>query len=225
MIPESLLTKFINFGNTNDFSQINSLLSSQEQEKYSYIMRLRPDPWFDVADKLRREEIASLIKSLTLIESNYTGWKGGSVSPVILLFKKLVSIDQNFSNEIADWVLANTDNDYLPFGSFNFGGKSLVELEMLRKLSSERKSARYEAEKERQELARKRKAQKATLALTNAVKRNDVHAVKALIEKGADIHVKDSEGISVFEHALIKNNEKILELLKSIDKASDLKTQ
>ena len=160
--------------------------------------------------------VVALIKCLTIAEQVYDGWKAGSVSPVIWLFKNLSSREPEFSNSVADWVLANTENDYLPFGTMNLGAKSLIEFAQFKKLSSERKSTRRETEVKRQDLARERKAQEATHALFGAVKRSYIQAVKALIAKGADITAKDSEGISVLEHAQTKGNEKILELLKPI---------
>ncbi len=215
-IPEMLLFKLIEAGKANDFSQISSLLTIQEQCDFGYIMRLRPESWFSVAENLSKEDVVALIKCLTIAEQVYDDWKAGSVSPVIWLFKNLSSREPEFSNNVADWVLANTENDYLPFGTMNLGAKSLVEFAQFKKLASERKSARHEAEAQRQDSARERKAQEATHALISAVKRSDVQAVKALIAKGADITAKDSEGVSVLEHAQIKGNEKILELLKPI---------
>jgi len=213
-IPEMLLRRLIEAGKANDFSQISSVLTLQEQHDFGYIMRLRPESWFSVAEKLSKEDMVALIKCLTITESIYDDWKAGSVSPVIWLFKNLSSREPELSNNVADWVLANTDNDYLPFGTMNLGAKSLIQFSQFKKLSSERKSARREAESNRQDLAKERKAQESTHALIGAVKRNDFQAVKALLAKGADITAKDSEGLSVLEHAKMKGNEKVLELLK-----------
>jgi len=215
-IPEMLLFKLIEAGKAKDFSQISSLLTIQEQRDFGYIMRLRPESWFSVAENLSKEDVVALIKCLTITEQVYDDWKAGSVSPVIWLFKNLSNREPEFSNTIADWVLANTENDYLPFGTMNLGAKSLIEFSRFKKLSSERKSAKRETEVKRQGLAREHKAQEATHALIGAVKRSDIQAVKALIAKGADITAKDSEGVSILEHAQTKGNEKILELLKPI---------
>ena len=96
----------------------------------------------------------------------------------------------------------------------NLGAKSLAEYHRLKEVASERAKARREAEVHRQESARQRKAQEATHALIGAVKRGDVKAVKALIAKGADINAIDSAGVSISEHAHMKGNQEILELLK-----------
>ncbi|MHB0924733.1 MAG: ankyrin repeat domain-containing protein [Bellilinea sp.] len=215
-IPEILLHNLIEIGKSNDLSQLSSLLTVQEQHDFSYIMRLGQQSWLSVAETLSKEEIVALIKCFTIAERVYDVWKAGSVSPVIWLFKKLSSLDLVTSNDIANWVLAHTENEYLPFGTLNLGAKSLVEYTQFKKLDSERKNARHETEMQRQELTRKHKAQKLTSALFGAVNRGDIQAVKALIQKGADISATDSKGISVIEYAYRNGNEKILELLRSL---------
>jgi hypothetical protein len=214
-IPDALLHKLIEIGKSSDFSRVSSSLAVQEQQRFGYIMRLRPETWFSIADSLNTEDLVALIKCLTIAERVFEDWKAGSVSPVIWLFRSLTSLNPNFAEIVADWVLANTDNNYLPFGTTNLGAKSLVEHARLKQSASERAQARYEAEVQRQESARQRKAQEATHALIGAIKRGDIKAVKALIAKGANANVKDSEGVSIREHARIKGNPEILELLTS----------
>ena len=216
-IPESLLNKLIQAGKATDLSQISSFFTPQEQRDFGYIMSLRPEAWFLVAENLRNEYVIALIKCLTITEMVFDDWRGGSVSPVIWLFKHLSSHAPGLSNYTANWVLANTHNNYLPFGSDNFGAKSINELSKFKKLSVERKHAILEAESKRQELAKERRAQEATRALFGAVKRNDIKAVKALLLKGADILAKDSEGLTIVELAKIIGSEKVLELIKSKD--------
>ena len=63
-IPEMLLLKLIEAGKANDFSQISSLLTIQEQHDFGYIMRLRPESWFSVAENFSKEDVVALIKCL-----------------------------------------------------------------------------------------------------------------------------------------------------------------
>jgi hypothetical protein len=213
-IPDAVLHKLIEIGKSSDLSRMSSSFAVQDQHRFGHIMRLRPDPWLRIAETLNTEDLVALIKCLTIAEQALEGWGAGSVSPVIWLFRKLESIDSNFAETVADWVLANTENDYLPFGTMNLGAKSLIEYHRKKQLNLERVKASYKAEAHRQNSARQRKAQEATQALIGAVGRGDVKAVKALIAKGADANVKDSEGVSVREHARLKGNPEILELLK-----------
>ena len=213
-ITNAILDKLIEIGKSDDFSRMSSFFTVQEQHRYGHIMRLRPEAWHRVAESLSIEDLVAIIKCLTIAERSFEGWKAGSVSPVIWLFRRLSGLDPNLADTIANWVLTHTENDYLPFGTVNLGAKSLAEYHRLKEVASERAQARREAEVHRQESARQRKAQEATHALIGAVKRGDVKAVKALIAKGADINAKDSAGVSISEHAHMKGNQEILELLK-----------
>jgi hypothetical protein len=212
-IPDEILHKLIETGRSDDFSHMSSSFAVQEQHRYGYIMRLGPEAWLSLAESLNTEDLVALIKCLTKAERSLEDWMAGSVSPVIWLFRRLANLDPKYANTIADWILANTENDYLPFGTRNLGAKSLSEYDHLEQLASERVKERHKAEAQRQESARQRKAQEATHALFSAVKRGDVKAVKALIAKGADTNVKDSKGISIEEHARMKGNLEIIDLL------------
>ena len=212
-IPETLIPTLINAGRAPDILQISTLLTPQEQREFGFIMRVRPEPWSWIAEDLSTEELIALIKCLTIAESVYDNWMAGSVSPVIWLFRHLSSREPEVSNDVADWVLANTHNPYIPFGSDNFGARSTIELSIFRQLSKEGARERREAELARKKEAQERKAKAATHNLFGAIKRNDIQAVKWLLVKGADKNAKDSEGVSILEHARMKGNEKILELL------------
>lgn len=212
-IPETLIPTLINAGRAPDILQISTLLTPQEQREFGFIMRVRPEPWSWIAEDLSTEELIALIKCLTIAESVYDNWMAGSVSPVIWLFRHLSSRETELSNDVADWVLANTHNPYIPFGSHNYGAKSTIELSELRQLSLERQRERFEAELERKKSAKERKAKEATHNLFGAIRRNDIQAVKGLLAKRADIAAKDLEGVSILEHAMMKGNVEILELL------------
>jgi len=215
VIADAILDKLIEIGKSEDFSRLSSSFTVQEQHRDGHIMRLRPEAWHRVTESLSIEDLVALIKCLTIAERSFEGWKAGSVSPVIWLFRSLSGLDPNLADTVANWVLTHTENDYLPFGTMNLGAKSLAEYHHLKEVASERAKARQEAEVYRQESARQRKAQEATHALIGAVKSGDVKAVKALIAKGADINAKDSAGVSVGEHAHTKGNQEILKLLKA----------
>ncbi len=214
-IPETLIPRLIDAGKAPDLYRISALLTPQEQRDFGYIMRFRPEPWIWIAENLSIEEVIALIKCLTIVESIYDNWRAGSVSPVIWLFRYLSSREPELSKDVANWVLANTHNPYIPFGSHNYGARSMIELSLLEELSLERKRERLEAELERKKSARERKAKEATRNLFGAIRRNDIQAVKGLLAKGADINAKDSEGVGILEHARMKGNVKILELLDS----------
>lgn len=57
-----------------------------------------------------------------------------------------------------------------------------------------------------------------TTELHQSIRENDYSKVESLIQKGANILEKDDDGITPYELAEILNNEKIIHILKNIDK-------
>jgi len=84
--------------------------------------------WDQIVNGWCETQIAYLIKGLTYFEKTYPhGF--GSAPPVANLYRIYVAlVDEEDRNELADWVLANTVNDYCPFGTHNHGARSLPEL-------------------------------------------------------------------------------------------------
>ena len=80
------------------------------------INRLYWRDWDEVTRDLNTENLAALIKALTMCERCF-GWQGSSVSSVIWTFRELRRRDTVQSEEIAKWVLERTNNEYVPFGT------------------------------------------------------------------------------------------------------------
>ncbi len=89
--------------------------------------RLHWNDWNKVTDKLQVEDIVVLAKGLTFMEVNCDGWASGSVSAVIWIFRAVQERDTLIADILADWLLAHTNNPYVPFGTQNYGSSSLLE--------------------------------------------------------------------------------------------------
>ncbi len=117
-IDPAVLAHLIDVGQTEDFARLESLWSAGQLPRQGDLMRLRPQSWFEVANRLPVEEVVALIKALTLAEKILPDWKAGSVSPVIWLYRKLMEHDATTAS-LFDWVRAHTDNPFLPDGKFH----------------------------------------------------------------------------------------------------------
>ena len=142
--------------------------------------------WDRVVENWDPVQIADLIKGLTHFEKVYS--RGfGSVTPAAKIFGIYGSlVGTNDRNDLAEWVLANTVNDYSPYGSDNHRAKSLADLKRKEEAIAAGKQATAARERERYEEARRRRSLQATEMLPNALRRNDVKAVAALLAKIAD---------------------------------------
>ncbi len=100
---------------------------------------------------------------------------------------------------MADWILRNTDNDWVPFS--NYGTHSLEEYHKRYREWEEILEASHKAEEVRQTEAKTRKAQRATHNLFGAIGRKDMKAILALLSLGADAYSPDSFGKTAIAYA------------------------
>jgi hypothetical protein len=90
----------------------------------------------------------------------------GSVPPTANLFRiYALMVDTKDRDRLASWVIANTVNDYMPYGTNNHGARSLDELKKMEDARFARKQGTAEREQSRFEDARKQKSIQATAKL------------------------------------------------------------
>ena len=196
-ISKGLLDRLIQIGRDEQFADLQGIGVELPGAKNGQFMRLHSDSWTQVAKELSGEEAVCLIKSLTKLE-RHPHFQAGSVSPVIWIFR---SIHAEQSDDLIDWILANTDNPYIPFGTTNHRAKSLEEYHRLCGNDSAQRVFRKGAELDRQVDANSRKAAEASQLLFNAVRRKDKNAISALLARGADSSMLDASGQTALQAA------------------------
>lgn len=114
-------------------------------------------------------------------------FSGGSASPVIPLYTEFVARYPHSEPELTTWIVRNRVNDYEPFGTImNAGALSLQEHNRLRQKRWEQAKINLQAQQDIADRSREKAAQEATDRLPNAVRRGDIKALKAMLEKRAD---------------------------------------
>jgi hypothetical protein len=79
-------------------------------------MKQDKESWFEVADSFSDDELVHLMRFFTKAEQ-LPGWEAGDTSPVIWLGKMLKKRGTGIDRELALWIKANSNNQYLPHGS------------------------------------------------------------------------------------------------------------
>ena len=217
---DTLLEKFIDMGMQDDFFEMRSLLASFSPIiQNGQIMRESPTYWHKVSATLSTPELIALIKAMSVAEGITDNFGGGSTTPGIWLFRQLVARTGEPNDELADWVLSHTNSRYLPWGSNNWGARSVKEYRMRVQQHEEKKTRKKNERIAAEEQARAAKqlaiARAATNNIWRAIARDDIKAVDALIAKGADLKVINGDGMSPLEYATLLGKTEICMLLKS----------
>ena len=129
-------------------------------------------------------------------------------SPYYFTFKNLTDfINQSFDNVINDISTqqqSQIETSITVWAEF-FRRKS--EASLVRQKVSEEKI------QEEHNVAVKKKADKATIDIFNAIRRKDLKAIESLLRRGADLIFKNQDGITCIEYARTFNDERLIEAL------------
>lgn len=212
-LPEELIQTLIVIGQAESFGPLEEAIKAYPHLKNGQIMRQRPEFWDTIASRLNDADVVNLIKSLAVAECSLPNFRSGSVSPVIFLFRHLTDRHFHGTNELADWIIRHSDNDYVPWGCSRHGAHSASEYhEFLRNRQMQR-SKNEEFEKRRSAEARVKKAEKASRDLFHAVSHKDVKGIYGLRRKGGDVTYMSEQGKSPLDVARDLGDQRVLDAL------------
>ena len=187
----NLVPLLVKLGRTEDYSVI-----PESKRPNAWDFGVLWKKWDCVVEDWDAAQIADLIKGLTYFEKAY-GRGFGSVPPVANVFRIYSArVGEKDRDDLAEWVLSNTVNDYCPYGTDNYGARSLAELKEKEESRAARKRATAGQERARLEEDRSQKSLQLTARLPNALRRKDAKAVAALLAKGADADAVGASGQS-----------------------------
>ena len=138
----------------------------------------------------------------------------GSASPVIHYYSEYIKRFPDSEPSLTAWIVDNRVNGYEPFGRWGIKARSQAELIAISQEDLKRQSKQSAKEALDHEARGLRETQKATERLADAVRRGDLKAVKALIEKGADPRAALPQGGSLQRLAVENKRLAVLEYLQ-----------
>ncbi len=118
-VQRSLLLRFIDLSRTQAWNQIHQLLSSEELQRQSRLMRLGRQRWSAIAADFDNDQLQHLVRFFTLAEMQLPGWEAGAESPVVWLVKVLRQRKCPPDRELLMWIKHNSDNKFLPNGALS----------------------------------------------------------------------------------------------------------
>jgi hypothetical protein len=111
------LERLVRIGEAEAFEDLAGFVESYPDHRSGDLMRQTPEFWYAIAAEMDNASVVSLIKALTVAERLLPGWKAGSVSPVVWLFRKYQEKSPQDADALAVWIRLNSDNPHLPTGS------------------------------------------------------------------------------------------------------------
>lgn len=155
-IPEHILRALLALGNAKVEDDTENLL--RELDPYHREAHaVGRKSWTEVANASSPAELQSMIRGVVRAEQ-LGKWYGGSVSVVITLFKAYQGKRQPDEDELAEWVMRNSSNDYEPYGTSRGSARSLEELWALnRRVADRKRAAAHEEQRRAEEGAQRRK--------------------------------------------------------------------
>ena len=213
MIPMDLRLALASLGESG-VPDIPPMLENR-QTAWNLIM-CGDEPWRQLGAHVIDSELRSIIRGLILF-SQASGWSGGSVSPVIVLYREFLSRIPADEEELTSWIVQRRRNDYEPFGTIMHGGaRTQAEFLEHQRFRARRREEGLARDRKRQEAEASAKAQRATGLVAAAVKRGDVAGLKGLIAAGADLSKVELHGNSLIDIAREHEREAMIVFLHSL---------
>jgi hypothetical protein len=200
-----LLRDLISIGRNERFEDLSRYPEFQDHVSVLRLADVFRDKVLAFAQALPESDQVAFVKAIAMVEERV-----GSLGSVSNL-PRLLSLVDDPERSLFDWVLRNSTRYY-----YSKGARSISGYDLACCLEAERRAEGVRRETERQLQDRKRITEEATRNLYKAVFRGDLKAVRALIEKGADITVSAPDGTSLIAVATANGNTEIVRELESV---------
>ncbi len=130
-LTQTDILRLVTFANQCLLSQCEENDFSKYFEERSNLNNIHISEWRKMCETVENDDLILLFKGLVLAESRF-GLKGGSVASSISIYRIITERSLDMTGEIANWALNNTSNDYVPFGTSNYGQRSIAELKVFK---------------------------------------------------------------------------------------------
>jgi len=110
-----LLPRLIKYDLEDQLDQLDRLLSDEDKQQLSGLMKIDHEAWRAAAEPLMDQELIHLIRFFAAAE-NLPGWEAGADSPVIPLAKILRRRGTRLDRSLLQWLREINTNRFLPYG-------------------------------------------------------------------------------------------------------------
>ena len=165
-------------------------------------------------ERFSKDEMVNIVRATILLEEKDRGtFNFGSVHPAILIIKLFRETHPEECDELDTWVIENSTNSYLPWGTMRGLKKSFADLQETRAMQRANVAAQEERQAQEHAAKMERDKAKAQHNIYNAIRRKDVGAIETMIAKGVDLDKPNDESKSPRAYAEELGDEKVLSIL------------
>jgi uncharacterized protein YdhG (YjbR/CyaY superfamily) len=187
-VPESILRDLICLGSNSD--RTGDALFTRLAPRDA-VNRLHWSAWDAATQALGESDHNHLARGLVIAEEQLR-WSGGSVAGAIWVYRSFARKFPASAETLASWMLASSNNPWVPFGSNRGDARPLEELHAYHESQTQRRKAAEEESTLQQHLAEARTASKQRLAkMRETIKNEESAARAALIEELEALPVED----------------------------------
>jgi uncharacterized membrane protein len=141
-VPAAALETLVRIGMTHLGQQMDDLLATVNQ--WEFINRLPWSAWNPVLEPLSVLEHEAAAKGVVNAEERHR-WCGGSVAAAIWVYRSFAQKFPAQANALAEWMLANSNNEWVPFGSNRGSARTIQEhLDLLERRAARRRCSAEE---------------------------------------------------------------------------------
>lgn len=115
-LPSTVVNDLITLGSLDDRPAVEKEQLLSRLKPFGHVNSLGWERWNEIAAVLPEDDLRNLVCGLTVAEVELN-WYGGSVAAVIWAYRCYESRFPEKAAPLADWVLARSENPFLPFGS------------------------------------------------------------------------------------------------------------
>jgi hypothetical protein len=205
MTVETLLHELVAIGRSGEFSKTPLVAELQNHSSVLRLADVHRDQVIAFAMSQPLADQIALVKSIAVVENQVGGL--GSVTNL----ERLLPLVPDPERKLLDWILRNT----MSYSYYSFGACSIEEYDTACRRKAERAAEGISRDEARQAQDRKRISETATKNLFNAVRRGDLKAVHALVQRVADVNAPTPDGSSLLDLAASKGYEAIATELRN----------
>jgi hypothetical protein len=114
-IPQDWLQACVEWSRSDRLDSLDQFVDAAAQQRYAPVMQLEPEAWLQAVKDMDNDALLHLLRFFTVAEK-LPGWSSGHRSPVIVLAKLLRKRGEKLTRETLQWIRAQSDNRFLPYG-------------------------------------------------------------------------------------------------------------